>query len=280
MTSLAASRRYGRKLLSNPSLVIGATLVFIVMTVALFAPLIAPMDPLSTTASAFRSPQPGAWFGTDNLGRDVFSGVVFGMRVSLLVGISAALISTLIGIIVGGVAGYQGGTTDIILMRVTEMFQVIPQFFLALVLVALIGRGIDKVIFVLGILGWPLIARVVRSQFLALKEREFTEAARALGARALRISLVVLLPNAIAPIVVTASQGIGQAILLEAGVSFFGLGDPNQMSLGFMVNAAQSFLSRAWWMSLFPGLGIFLAVLGFTLFGDGLNDVLNPRWRK
>lgn len=269
-----------RKGIRNPSFTIGTTLVSIVLLTALFAPLLAFRDPLSTTPNSFMPPNAQAPYGTDNLGRDVWSGVMFGIRISLYVGIFAAAISTLIGIIIGSIAGYWGRTTDNILMRITEMFQIIPQFFLALVLVALIGRGLDKVIFVLGILGWPLIARVVRAQFLALKEREFSEAARALGARDFYIIAKVLLPNAMAPIIVTSTQGIGQAILLEAGVSFFGLGDPNQMSLGFMVNSAQSFLYLAWWMSFFPGLAIFIAVLGFTLFGDGLNDLLNPRWQR
>jgi peptide/nickel transport system permease protein len=280
MTSLATARRIMRKYRSNPSLVIGSVLVSIVVVVALFAPVLAPRDPLSTTPISFAVPQVTAPFGTDNLGRDLLSGVLFGMRLSLFVGVTAAVIAVLIGVVVGGIAGYRGGTTDLVLMRLTEMFQIIPQFFLALVLVALLGRGIEKVIFVLGVLGWPLIARVVRAQFLALKQREFTEAARALGAGSMRIALLVLLPTSLAPIMVTATQGVGQAILLEAGVSFFGLGDPNHMSLGFMVHAAQSFLYSAWWMSVFPGLGIFLAVLGFTLLGDGLNDVFNPRWRR
>lgn len=269
-----------RRLARSPSLLLGTLLVIVVVVGAVFAPWISPANPMHTSAHSFHPPQGDAPFGTDNLGRDVLAGVLHGARVSLFVGIMAALMATLIGVVVGALAGYIGGRTDQMLMRLTEMFQVIPQFFLALVLVAFIGRGLDKVIFVLGILGWPLIARVVRAQFLSLKEREFAEAARALGAGDIRIGALVLLPNALAPIIVTGTQTIGQAILLEAGISFFGLGDPNLMSLGFMVNEAQSYLYLAWWMSVFPGLGIFMAVLGFTLMGDGMNDILNPRWKR
>lgn len=269
-----------RRLRSSPSLLLGLVLVTIVVVGAIFAPWFTAASPMQTSALSFQPPQSQAPFGTDNLGRDILAGVLYGTRVSLFVGLMAAVMATIIGVIIGAIAGYAGGRTDQLLMRLTEMFQVIPQFFLALVLVAFIGRGLDKVIFVLGILGWPLIARVVRAQFLSLKEREFAEAARALGARDLRIGALVLLPNTLAPIIVTGTQTIGQAILLEAGISFFGLGDPNLMSLGFMVNEAQSYLYLAWWMSVFPGLGIFLAVLGFTLMGDGMNDVLNPRWNR
>lgn len=266
-----------RRVTRSPSLLLGLLLTVVVVAGALLAPWLGGPNPMKTSAMTFQPPAASAPFGTDNLGRDVFAGVLHGARISLLVGVLSALVSTIIGVIVGAFAGYLGGRTDQLLMRITEMFQVIPQFFLALVLVALIGRGLDKVIFVLGVLGWPLIARVVRAEFLSLREREFAEAARALGARDMRIGALVLLPNALAPIIVTGTQAIGQAILLEAGISFFGLGDPNLMSLGFMVNEAQSYLYLSWWMSVFPGLGIFLAVLGFTLMGDGLNDALNPR---
>lgn len=174
---------FWRKLLSNPASVIGLMCAFVVVFMAVFAPLLGTRDPLATSPDSFVTPSAEAWFGTDNLGRDVWSGVVYGSRVSLIVGLSAAAISAVIGIVAGSIAGFWGRTIDIIIMRITELFQVIPQFFLALILVALVGRGLDKVIFVLGILGWPLTARVVRGQFLSLKQREFTEASRALGGR-------------------------------------------------------------------------------------------------
>jgi peptide/nickel transport system permease protein len=271
---------FWRKLLSNPASVIGLACALVVVFMAIFAPLLGTRDPLATSPDSFIAPSLEAWLGTDNLGRDIWSGVVYGSRVSLIVGLSASVISAVIGILAGSIAGFWGRTIDIIIMRITELFQVIPQFFLALILVALVGRGLDKVIFVLGILGWPLTARVVRGQFLSLKQREFTEASRALGGRDRYLVTRVLLPNTLAPVVVVLTQRVGQAILLEAGVSFFGLGDPNLISWGQMINSAQSFLYLAWWMSVFPGVAIFIAVLGFTLLGDGLNDALNPRWQR
>jgi peptide/nickel transport system permease protein len=191
--------------------------------------------------------------------------------------VSAAAAATTLGIAVGGLAGYYGGRVDALLMRTSELFQILPQFILALLIVALFGSGLEKVIFVIAILGWPLTARLVRAEFLSLKQREFVEAARALGTSDLGIGLRVLLPNALPPAIVAGSLGVAQAILLEAGLSFFGLGDPNRMSWGLMLNNAQGFLRRAWWMSLFPGAAIALAVLAFNLFGDGINDALNPR---
>lgn len=269
-------RRFAK---SRPGL-LGLAVVALLVAAAGAAPLLAARDPLRTSASAFRTPGAGALLGTDNLGRDVWSGVVHGARVSLAVGVLAALASAAIGVAVGAAAGYAGGRLDAWLMRGAELFQTIPQFFLALVVVALIGRGLGKVILVLGLLGWPLIARLVRAEFLSLKQREFVEAARAIGMPGWRVAGGVILPNALAPAVVAASFGVAEAILLEAGLSFFGLGDPNLVSWGQMLQSAQGYLRRAWWMAVFPGLAIFLAVFGFNLLGDGLNDALNPRLRE
>ncbi len=176
-------------------------------------------------------------------------------------------------------AGYRekGGPRFSILMRITELFQVLPRFFLALLIIALFGGGIDRVILVIGILSWPPTARLVRAEFLSLKQREFVEAARALGQSNLAISFREILPNALPPAIVTGSLDVAQAILLEASLSFFGLGDPNLVSWGGMLNSAQAFLRQAWWMSVFPGTAILLSVLAFNLFGDGVNDALNPR---
>ena len=256
---------------------LGAALVAAVALAAIIAPLIASRDPLATSQIAFAPPLVHGLMGTDNLGRDVWSEVVYGGRVSLMVGIGASLLQTVIGVAVGGIAGYRGGVIDLVLMRVAEFFQVIPQFFLALVLVAIVGRGIDKVILVLGIVAWPLTARVVRAQFIALRSSEFVEAARAVGAGNWYIGARVMLPNALPPVIVTATQGIAHAILLEAGISFFGLGDPAMISWGQMLNNAQPFLGESWWISVFPGAAILASVLGFSLLGDGLNDWLNPR---
>lgn len=264
---------------SRPGLV-GIALVLLLTAVALAAPLLAARDPLHTSLASFRRPGVDGLLGTDNLGRDVWSGVIYGARVSLLVGVLGATISAIVGIAVGAAAGYSGGLADACLMRATELFQTIPKFFLAVVVVALIGRGVDKLILVLGLLGWPLIARLVRAEFLKLKEQEFVEAARALGEPPWRITLRVILPNALPPAVVAVTLGVAEVILLEAGLSFFGLGDPNLISWGLMLQNAQGYMRRAWWMAVFPGMAITMAVFGFNLLGDGLNDAMNPRLRS
>jgi peptide/nickel transport system permease protein len=269
-------RRFGR---SRPGLV-GLGLILLLGGSALGAPLLAPRDPLETSAAAFRSPGGEGILGTDNLGRDVWAGLLYGARVSLMVGVLSAGFAAVIGIAVGSVAGFVGGRVDAVLMRLSDLVQTIPQFFLALLIVALAGRGLWKIIGVLAILGWPLVARLVRAQFLSLREREFVEAARALGMSDPRIAAVVILPNAVQPAIVAASLGVAEAVLLESGLSFFGLGDPNLMSWGVMLQNAQGFLRRAWWMAVFPGLAIFAAVLSFNLFGDGLNDALDPQLRQ
>jgi peptide/nickel transport system permease protein len=270
---MQALRRFAR----HRSALTGLIAIALVALAALAAPEIALRSPFATSAQALLPPFAGGFLGTDNLGRDIWSGVVYGGRISLTVGLAASALATLIGVVVGAIAGYRGGIVDLLLMRTAEFFQVIPQFFLALVLVAILGRGIEKVIVVLAVVGWPLTARIVRAQFMALRGREFVEAARAIGAGDWYIALRVILPNALPPVIVTASQGVAHAILLEAGISFFGLGDPNAISWGSMLNAAQPYLAQSWWMSFFPGLAIVISALGFSLLGDGLNDAYNPR---
>jgi peptide/nickel transport system permease protein len=196
-----------------------------------------------------------------------------------MVGLFAVLTSTVIGLTVGSIAGFYGGRVDDLLMRVTEMFQVLPRFFLAILFVAFFGPNIWNVIFVIGILTWPATARLLRAEFLTLTKREFVEAARAMGMSNFKIIVGGILPNAISPVVVNASLEIAGAILLEASLSFLGLGDPSVMSWGMMLHNSQEYFSRAWWMAAFPGLALFLSALGLTLVGDGLNDALNPRLR-
>lgn len=256
----------------------GVVLVVMLAAVALAAPLLAPRDPHTTSMVTLARPgAPGHPLGTDNLGRDILSGVLWGSRVSLTVGVCAAATAVLLGIIIGALAGFYGGWSDAVLGRVTELFQVIPRFVLALLVVALFGSGLWKLILVIGILSWPQAARVVRGQFLALRGAAYVDAARVLGLRDMRIVFSEILPNVLAPVVVIASLDVAGAILLEASLGFFGLGDPNLVSWGMMLNNAQAHLREAWWTSVFPGLGISLAVLGFNLTGDGLNDAANPR---
>jgi peptide/nickel transport system permease protein len=268
---------FWEKFRRNRVAVFGLGVVFCFGALALAAPWLAPFQPLATGKDSFHAPGAAYLMGTDDLGRDLLSGVLWGARVSLLVGLLAALTSTVIGVIVGALAGYYRGFLDDLLMRTTEFFLVIPRFFLVLVIVALFGNSLWNVIFVIGLLSWPVTARLVRVEFLALREKEFVESARAVGASDWRIILRHILPNAAPPIVVSGSLQIARAILMEAGLSFLGLGDPNQVSWGVMLYNAQRFLRHAWWTATFPGLAIFLIVMGFNLVGDGLNDALNPR---
>lgn len=264
----------------NRAAVVGLIIVCFFILVSVFAPRIVSNAPFSLVANRFIPPSDEYPMGTDDLGRDVFSGVVYGSRVSLLVGFMAAATSTFIGTLIGAFSGYHGGRIDSMLMRITEVFQVVPRFFMALILVALFGASVWNVIFVIGILSWPVTARLVRAEYLSLKEREFIEAATALGMGHLRIVFSEILPNALPPIIVNSSLQVGSGILVEAGLSFLGLGDPSMISWGYMLNNAQRFLRQAWWMASFPGMAIFLTVLGLNLVGDGLNDALNPKLKE
>jgi peptide/nickel transport system permease protein len=264
-----------------PQAVVAVVFVAVVLLMAIGAPLFAHADPFSGSADALKPPlTSGALLGTDHLGRDVWAQLVYGARVSLAVGGLAAASSALIGVIVGALAGFLGGIVDATLMRLSEFFQTLPRFVLALIIVALFGAGLVKLILVIAILSWPQTARVVRASFLSLREAPFVDAARVGGMSAGAIILYEVLPNVLAPIVVAASLDVAAAILLEAGLGFFGLGDPNLVSWGSMLNQAQQYLRQAWWMSLFPGLAISLVVLAFNVIGDGLNDALNPRLRE
>ncbi len=239
-----------------------------------------PYDPFALGDATLLAPRGDHWMGTDDLGRDTLSRVIHGSRVPLLVGFLATAASMAIGILIGALSGYFGGRTDVILMRATEYVLVVPRFFLALLVIAMLGTGIMKIILVIGMLGWPEVARVVRAQFLTFREREFVVAARAIGASHAKVIFREILPNAIPPAVVVASILVARAILLEAGLSFLGLGDPNLISWGSLLSEAQERIGVSVWLALFPGLAISLLLLCINLFGDGINDVLNPKLRK
>jgi peptide/nickel transport system permease protein len=273
-----AGRRsqWRRRLLADPAGVAGLVITTGVVTVGLLARRIAPWDPFASVGAPLQGPSRRHLMGTDNLGRDLFSAVLHGARTSMVVVVSVVAIATVIGVLAGVVSGYRGRFVDTVVMRLTEMFQAVPRFFLALLVVAMFGAGLDNLILVLGLTSWPLLARVVRAETLSVVRRDFVEAARALGASGWRVMLRHVLPNVSAAAVVVVSLMGSRVILLEASLSFLGLGDPNVMSWGYLANNSQRYLRVAWWMSVFPGAAILVAVLGLNLLGDALNDALNP----
>jgi len=257
-----------------------AALVLAVLFLALLAPFIAG-DPFDGGADALLPPlSAGHLLGTDDLGRDIWSQLAYGARVSMLVGVVTAAIGLLIGLAVGATAGFLGGWVDGTLMRIGEFFQTLPRFVLALIAVALFGPGLERVIIVIALLSWPQTARVVRSLFASLRHAAYVDAARVGGMSDFRVVVTEILPNVLAPVIVLGSLDIATAILLEAGLGFFGLGDPDRISWGTMLNGAQQYLRTAWWMAAFPGLAIALTVLGFNLLGDALNHALDPKARR
>jgi len=255
-------------------------LIIAFVLTATLAYQLSPYDPFALGDDTLITPRGDHWMGTDDLGRDTLSRVIYGARVPLLVGFLATATSMLLGILIGSFSGYFGGRTDVILMRATEYVLVVPRFFLALLVVAMLGTGVMKIVLVIGLLGWPEVARVVRAQFLTLREREFVLAARAIGASHIKVIFGEILPNAIPPAVVVASILVARAILLEAGLSFLGLGDPNLISWGSLLSEAQERIGASVWLAVFPGTALSLLVLCVNLFGDGINDVLNPKLGK
>jgi peptide/nickel transport system permease protein len=255
----------------------GLTILAAVLLISLVGPWIYPANPYEMMGKKFTAPGQRFLLGTDYLGRDVLAGIIQGSRTSLLVGFTAAAMMMTIGIFFGAMAGYFGGMAEEALMRVTEFFQVIPSFLLAMVVVALFQPTLCTIIVAISISTWTGTARILRAEFLSLRERDFVTASRALGARSGRIILREILPNALPPMIVNASLGVGVAILFEAGLSFLGLGDPNVMSWGFMIGSSRVYLRQAWWAVTFPGLAIFFTVLSLSLVGDWFNDFLNPK---
>ena len=264
----------------NKLSLLGLALVLVVVAAGLAAPMLVPFGPFELVGTRLAPPQASHLFGTDHLGRDVLSGVLYGARTSLEVGFLSVALSLALGVTIGAVSGFYGGRLDDLLMRLTEVFQVMPRFFLALVIVALFGADLWGTIFVIGILSWAEIARLVRAEFLTLRERPFVMAARAYGASDAQIIFREILPNALTAVVVAASLQVPSAILLEASLSFIGAGDPSVMSWGRMLNNAQQYMRQAWWIATFPGLAISLTAMGLALMADGINDFLNPRLRQ
>lgn len=270
-------RRLARRLLRTPGGVVGLVLTVVVFATATLADVLAPQSPFRPVGPALQAPSPEFLMGTDDLGRDLLSGVIHGARTSLLVAVLVGLLALAIGVAVGTLSGYRTGLVDDALMRTTELFQVLPRFFLAIIVIAMFGPGIDRLVVVLALTSWTSLARVVRAEVLSLRQREFVEASIASGASAARVVLREILPNAMPAVVVFLGLLLAEVILVEASLGFIGLGDPTRISWGYLAGQAQRFLRVAWWMSFFPGMAIVVAVLGLNLIGDALNDVLGGR---
>lgn len=267
--------RYAR----NRGAVAGIGILVLVLALSIAAPALYPRSPWAMVQRPFLPPFTNGGFplGTDTMGRDIASAVAHGAGVSLLVGFVSTLAALLIGIPIGAIAGYFGGRVDDLLMRFTELFQSVPNFALAVVLVAIFRPSLTSIVAAIAIVSWPPVARLLRGEVMALRGREFVQAAVLGGQRSGPIILRQILPNTLSPVIVLGTMMVAAAILLESALSFMGLGDPNIMSWGYVIGAGRTVIRQAWWVSLFPGLAILLTVLALNLVGEGLNDALNPR---
>lgn len=275
-------RRELKIFLTNPNAVVGVIILAVITIAALAAPLIFPGDPLEMVSRPFLWPGANAAYplGTDSMGRDVLAGIVHGARISLTVGLAATAIGLTIGIVVGALAGYFGGWIDDLLVKLIEIFQTLPNFVLLVVLVAIAQPSASTITVAIGIISWPLVARLTRAEFRAIREKDYVLAARSLGYGHARIVFLEILPNALPPIIVTSSVMVAGAILMEAALSFMGLGDPNRVSWGSMIGAGRDVIRTAWYLTALPGLAIVLSVIALNLISDGLNDALNPRFSE
>jgi peptide/nickel transport system permease protein len=275
------TRRALRRLFARKGAVAGLVVIVVFIALAVFAPLIVPYDPVATSWTLVRKP-PSAlhWFGTDDLGRDIFSRVIFGARASLVAGAISVGIALSIGVPFGLLAGYRGGFVDALISRITDAMLACPFLILAIALAAFLGPSLRNAMIAIGISATPVFIRLTRGQTISVKVEDYVEAARAIGNPPWRIALFHILPNILPALLVQATLSIAAAIIAEAALSFLGLGQqPPAPSWGSMLNSAQRFLTNAPWMALWPGLAIFLVVLSFNLIGDGLRDALDPRQR-
>jgi len=273
-------RAFWRRFRRSRSALVGCAILALFVVVAAIAPIAFPGSPFRRVDRPFLPPFSERVFGTDQLGRDVAAGVAYGARTSLMIGILATAVAVILGTLIGSCAGYYGGWLDDLLMRTTEFFQTIPTFLFAVLLVAILTPSIKSIVVAIAVVSWPPVARLVRGEFLTMRNREFVQACICLGMSDRRVIFRQILPNCLSPIIVTGSLIVATAILIESALSFLGLGDPNIMSWGFMIGAGRTFLRSAWWLCTIPGVAILLAVLGINLLGEGLNDALNPRLRN
>lgn len=277
MTGFAAFlRRFAR---NRPAL-IGAVFLGIIMLAAIFGPMVYAVDPFDMVGRPFQLPFGKFALGTDVAGRDLLAGILGGARVSLAIACVATLGAVLVGLLIGALSGYYGGLIDNVLMAITDFFLTIPSFVLAVVVVAIFQPTIATVTAAIAVVSWPSVARLVRSEVLSQRDREYVQACRTMGMSNAEIIFLQVLPNALPPVVVVASLMVATAILTESGLSFLGLADPNVVSWGYMIGVARSALRTAWWMTAIPGVAILVTVLAINLVGEGLNDALNPRLRE
>ena len=273
--------RFWGRFSKNKSAVFGLIILFLVILMAVIANWIYPDDPFRLAGKPMSSPGTnGFLLGSDTLGRDVAAGIAHGAKTSILIGLLATIAAVFIGIIFSALAGYYGGVIDDALMRVTEIFQTIPSFVFAILLVAIMKPSIESIVIAITVVSWPAVARLVRGEFMSLKNREFVQACHTLGMNDSRIMMREILPNCLSPVIVIGSLMVATAILIESGLAFLGLGDPNIMSWGFQIGAGRTMLRSAWWVCTFPGIAILITVLAINLVGEGLNDAFNPRLRE
>jgi peptide/nickel transport system permease protein len=277
---LHVNNRVLRRFLRNPLALLGTLLIIVLVFAATLAPYVAPRDPLEMDlAKPYQPPgSPGFIFGSDNFGRDILSRMIYGSRISLVIGIVVVSIASVIGTVLGVIAGYFGGWVDALIMRLVEIFYAFPFLILAIAVIALFGPSIFNVMWVLGLVSWPLYTRLVRAQVLVLRETEYVEAAKAAGVGSWRIMFRHILPNSLTPVLVTATFGIPEAILASAALGFLGLGvQPPTPEWGVMVSEGKDFIRRAPFLITWPGLAIMLTVLSFNFVGDGLRDAFDPK---
>ena len=265
----------------NHAAMAGLGVLIIIVLGAVFGPMLYPTDPFDMVWAPFSPPgQDGFLFGTDYLGRDLLAQILNGGRVTLIIGLSAAILTVVIGVTVGALAGFYGGIVEEILMRATEFFQVLPTLLFSMVIVALFGASLPMITLAIGLVSWTAVARITRAEFLRVRELEYVMASRASGASNMALMFGVILPNALPPIIVQSALMVGSAILFEAGLSFLGLTDPNITSWGQIIGSNRQYILESGFTVTIPGLAIFVTVLAISLVGDGLNDALNPKLRK
>jgi peptide/nickel transport system permease protein len=275
-------RQFWRTFSRNQLACVGAVVVCVLVAIAVLSPALAPWDPNKTDMKRIlERPSARHWLGTDQIGRDVLSRLLYGSRISLAVGFVSVGIAVLIGIVLGAAAGYHGGVIDAFIMRLVDLMLVFPRFFLLLAVLAFLKPSIWTIMAVIGLTGWMGVTRLVRAEFLTLREREFVIWSESIGAGALRVVFKHILPNALAPVLVAMTLGIPAAILTESGLSFLGLGvQPPYATWGNILNDGKDLITYAWWLTLYPGLAILVTVLAYNLMGEGIRDALDPRLRQ